>query len=315
MKRSWRIGAPVIILAVLSSLACGLQESLQDFFSAPIGDPSAPTPIAFQTVEPVLIEVQTFEDVDASDSDYSSPRNWRAWPVVPEISPHLHEVYIQGLLRGNNPHAFSVIGDCQSAPAVFGGIYAQPDRYNLGEGYEYLQETIDQFAGSFDHINITVQNGFGASTVFSPMWSDPDLCLEGETPIECEFRLHRPSIVFINLGTNWIENGGATHEAYLRQMVEFALSRGVIPILSTKADNFEGDQSINEGIARVASEYRVPLWNFWRAVQNLPNRGLDPSRDSNYLSVQAWNERNFTGLQALDAVWRSVKSDATARQP
>jgi hypothetical protein len=263
----------------------------------------------------MLLDIQTFEEDEASDNHLPSPRNWRTWPVVPRISPHLHEIYVQGLLMGNNPHAFSVIGDCQSAPAVFGGIYAQPDRYTLGEGYEYLQETIEQFAGSFDHINITVQNGFGASTVFSPMWSDPDLCLEGETPIECEFRLHRPSIVFINLGTNWIENGSATHEAYLRQMVEFALSRGVIPILSTKADNFEGDQSINEGIARVAYEYRIPLWNFWRAVQNLPNRGLDPSRDGNYLSVQAWNERNFTGLQALDAVWRAVKSSSSAWTP
>jgi hypothetical protein len=314
MKRNWRIGAPVIILIFLSSLACGWQESLQDFFNIP-GGATSPTLVSIQTVEPVLLEVPTFEDFDASVNDLPTPRNWRAWPVVPLISPHLHDIYIQGLLQGNNPHAFSVIGDCQSAPAVFGGLYAQPDRYNLGEGYEYLQETIDQFDGSFDHINVTVQNGLGASTVFSPMWSNPELCLEGETPIECEFRLHRPSIVFINLGTNWIENGGETHEAYLRQMVEFALARGVIPILSTKADNFEGDQSINEGIARVAYEYRVPMWNFWRAVQNLPDRGLDPNRDGNYLSVQAWNERNFTGLQALDAVWRAVKSDSTVRQP
>lgn len=314
MKFNWRIGAPVIILIFGSSLACGLQESLQDLFSVP-GGPGSPTQITIQTVEPVFLEVETFDDASVSSSDMPSPRNWRIWPVVPEISPHLHDMYIQGLLRGNNPHAFSVIGDCQSAPAVFGGIYAQSDRYSLGEDYQYLQDTIDQFAGSFDHINITVQNGFGASTVFSPMWSDPNLCIDGETPLECEFRLHRPSIVFINLGTNWIENGSTSHEAYLRQMVEFALSRGVIPILSTKADNFEGDQSINEGIARVAYEYRVPLWNFWRAVQNLPNRGLDPNRDGNYLSVQAWNERNFTGLQALDAVWRALKSDSTARQP
>lgn len=315
MAPSWRKTTPAILLIALTSLACGLQESLQDFFSSPAGGPTSPTLITFQTVEPVMLDIQTFEDVDASEGEFLSPRNWRAWPVVPQVSHHLHDVYIQGLLRGNNPHAFSVIGDCQSAPAVFGGLYAQPDRYNLGEGYEYLQDTIDQFAGSFDHVNITVQNGFGASTVFSPIWSDPELCLEGETPIECEFRLHRPSIVFINLGTNWIENGSATHEAYIRQMVEFALARGVIPILSTKADNIEGDQSINESIARVAYDYRIPLWNFWRAVQNLPDRGLDPSRDGAYLSIEAWNERNFTGLQALDAVWRAIKNDSTAMQP
>jgi hypothetical protein len=315
MLHSWRKATPVILLVMLSTLACGLQDTVEEFFSSSGIGPASPTLITFTTVEPVLLQIQTFEDVETGEGEFLSPRNWRAWPVVPHVSPHLHDVYIQGLLRGNNPHAFSVIGDCQSAPAVFGGLYAQPDRYSLGEGYEYLQETINQFTGSFDHINITVQNGFGASTVFSPIWSDPDLCTEGETPIECEFRLHRPSIVFINLGTNWIENGSATHEAFLRQMVEFALARGVIPILSTKADNIEGDQSINEGIARVAAEYRVPLWNFWRAVQNLPDRGLDPSRDGAYLSIEAWNERNFTGLQALDAVWRAIQNNSTARNP
>ncbi len=49
-----------------------------------------------------------------------------------------------------------------------------------------------------------------------------------------------------------------------------------MPILATKADNLEGDQAINATIARLAYEYDLPLWNFWLAVQPLPDHGLQP---------------------------------------
>jgi hypothetical protein len=56
----------------------------------------------------------------------------------------------------------------------------------------------------------------------------------------------------------------------------------------------------------LAYEYDIPLWNFWLAVQNLPNQGLDPVRnDGFHISSEAWNVRSYTGLQALDAVWRA----------
>ena len=80
-------------------------------------------------------------------------------------------------------------------------------------------------------------------------------------------------------------------------------------ILSTKGDNQEGDNSINLSIVRLAYEYDIPLWNFWAAIRDLPNHGLDEDPvDSNYLSVDAWNRRSFTGLRTLDRVWRYVTS-------
>ena len=36
----------------------------------------------------------------------------------------------------------------------------------------------------------------------------------------------------------------------------------------------EGDDSINATIARLALEYQIPLWNFWLAVQPLPDHGM-----------------------------------------
>jgi hypothetical protein len=79
-------------------------------------------------------------------------------------------------------------------------------------------------------------------------------------------------------------------------------------VLSTKADNVEGDHSLNLATARVAHDYDVPLWNFWLAAQSLPNGGLDPKRDNVYLSFpDGWDRRNFTALESLDALQRELR--------
>jgi hypothetical protein len=50
------------------------------------------------------------------------PDQWREWPIIPTISAHAIELYRAGLARGNNPKAFSKIGDCQSISQVMLGI-------------------------------------------------------------------------------------------------------------------------------------------------------------------------------------------------
>jgi hypothetical protein len=108
------------------------------------------------------------------------------------------------------------------------------------------------------------------------MWADPEQCKKA-SPLACEYRLQRPSFVLISM-----ESGGTDsppkREEYLRRVVQFWIEHGVVPILATKADNLEGDHRINAAIARVAQDYEVPLWNFWRAVQDLPGRGLTEDR-------------------------------------
>jgi len=72
-------------------------------------------------------------------------------------------------------------------------------------------------------------------------------------------------------------------------------------ILATKADNAEGDHSLNYTTAKLAYEFDLPLWNFWRAAQDLPNQGMDSYRDDGfYISYEAWTERRFTALRTLD---------------
>jgi len=238
-----------------------------------------------------------------------SYRYWRWWPVLPGVTRTTFQLYQRGIELGVDRHAFTIIGDCQSMPPVFGGRYDHPGQYQLPREYAYLQETIDRFRGSFDRTSVTVQNGFSVTAALSPLWADPEICQPGETPLDCELRIHRPIFVFIALGTNWNSGDAARHNEILARIVDQIITSGAVPILSTKGDNEEGDHSINLGIAQLAAERDLPLWNYWRAIQELPNHGLDIARDGNYLSVAAWDVRSFSGLQVLDTLWRLLDPD------
>jgi|YNPNPStandDraft_1061719.scaffolds.fasta_scaffold22987_4 hypothetical protein len=266
-------------------------------FEASITPPETVTPAVSLTPMP------TFTPTPDTRPD---PRQWASWPVVPTVSERAKQVYQDGLNEGNDPKSVSVIGDCQSEPNVFLGIYAT-DRYILGDDYQYLQETIDYYRESFSRRSFGVRDGLSAPSALSTLWADPQNCLSGETPVTCELRAHKPAILFINLGTNWKPGASAkAYEDYLRQIVEQVIANGTLPILSTKADNIEGDHSLNLATARVAYDYDIPLWNFWLAADSLPNHGLDANRENIYLTPEGWDRRNFTALQTLDAIRRSL---------
>lgn len=251
------------------------------------------------------------------------PEDWREWSVVPtSISPKMIAIYELGQLQGNNPHAFTKIGDCHSMPPAFFGIFEE-DNYDLAE-FGYLQETIEYFPGSFARQGRTTKLGLTASGVLSVLWNDWKDCTSMETPLDCEYRLNRPSFAIISLGTN-DANGVAPFETTLRRVIDVTIGHGVVPILATKADNAEGDHELNETIARLAYEYEIPLWNFWRAVQPLPDHGviLPDHREhltySKFVStgdfrtenlVFGYNTRNLTGLQVLDTVRRNILGEA-----
>lgn len=244
------------------------------------------------------------------------PDQWMDWPVVPSVSERMKEVYRQGLAQGRNPYRFSKIGDCQNVDSYFLSAFDHPGEYRLSAEHSYLQPTIEHFRGSWSRTSLAVKGGFNVAAVLAPFRADPNYCRPDESPLDCELRVYNPSIVIISMETWWGKKPAETYERYLRQIVERVLAQGVVPILATKADNLEGDHSINQAIARVAYEYQVPLWNFWRAVQPLPNHGLSPdgfhltfSRnffDDPLVMQNAWPWRNLTALQSIDAVWRGL---------
>jgi hypothetical protein len=241
-------------------------------------------------------------------------------PIVPTISYTAREIYRRGLEMGNDPNAFPKVGDCQNVPSLFLSAVDHPGQYRVGE-YALLQETIDHFAGSWSRVSQAVRRGFNAASILFPFWADLEFCESGESPLECEFRLHHPSIAIISLET-WWQGAPENYERYLREIVEYTIARGVVPILATKADNLEGEWRINVAIARLAQEYDNRLWNFWAAAHPLPNHGL--REDGFHLTLAgnyfddpvrmraAWPWRNLTALQAIDAVWHGVASAAPA---
>jgi hypothetical protein len=243
------------------------------------------------------------------------PDEWKNLPVVPKISDTAVGIYQRGLKLGNDPHAFSKIGDCGSTPAWFLGDFDRgPDFYRLGE-YQELEAVIGEFKGSFDRTSLAARSGFNASSLFVPLWADRSQCDANETPLACEYRNHRPLIAFIMLGANDVWHP-EEFEPQMRKIIEYSIENGVVPVLSTKADNQEGDYSINATIAQLAWEYDIPLWNFWLAVQDLPNKGLQEDQvhltwgrnffDDPDAMSKAWPVRNLTALQTLDALWRKA---------
>ncbi len=243
------------------------------------------------------------------------PRDWSDWPVVPAVSASVQGINERGRALGRDPRAFAKVGDCGSAASWFLGAFDDPPAYyRLGE-YAYLEAVIAHFRGSFGRTSVAARPGFNASALFAPLWSDPAQCQPGEAPLACELRVTNASYAFIMLGSNDVWQADQ-FEPQMRRMLDTLIENGVVPILATRPDAADGDDPINAALAGLAYEYDLPLWNLWRAVQPLPNRGLEadgahlswaPNRFDDRRAMQrGWPWRNLTALQVLDAVWRSV---------
>lgn len=242
-------------------------------------------------------------DESESQSANAAATDWKSWPVLPTVSDEMRSVYQRGLEAGNDPHAFSILGDCLSLPEEFLGVY-ENDRAAVEDLPEHLQETVRNFSGSFDRYSPAVKIGTTTGALLWGEWNDNEenLCTPNETPLDCELRVHRPSIVFIHIGTHW----ETRNYQYLTVIVETILKHGAVPVVVTKADNRELDERVNEDYAALAVEFDLPLWNFWATVRDLPDNGLAP--DSPWeLSEEASEIHRLSGLEALDAVWRGVQ--------
>jgi hypothetical protein len=236
------------------------------------------------------------------------PETWKVWPVIPDVvDPSLKNVYERGQELGNDPHAFSIFGDCQERPGDFFGVFEMDPELVSGLSPD-LQEAIAYFRGSFNRESPTAQDGTTPGALLWNQWHRGDYgCSFSETPVECELRIHRPSFVIIQIGTHF----ESRNTEYLRRVILQLMDNGVVPILATKADNREKDERINRDMAMLAAEYDLPLWNFWAALSDLPDRGLYIMKGREgqgpvYLNEEAQIRHRMTGLEALNMVWRAV---------
>ena len=263
-----------------------------------------PTIAPLSTATPTVITSPTTPPTATPDTRLT-PKYWREWEIVPSLSQSTIEILEEGFLLGNNPQSFSKIGDCQSEPDVFLGIYAT-DHWVLPEKYESANASISYFSDAFALENVTAKRGFGVSSVLSPLYSDAEVCQPAETPIDCELRLRQPLVVFVAMGTNWQPGSSESFERYLRQIVDILIEEGSLPVLVNKPDNIEGDGLLNRAIAQVAYDYDLPMINVWRALDYLPAHGLDA--DGVYMIPDAWNERSLYALVLLEDIRQIILS-------
>lgn len=238
--------------------------------------------------------------------------------VLPEaVRQNVRAIYAAGKALGRNPHAFAKIGDSTIHPDHFLSRF-DSGPYNLGE-YAYLQAVIEQYRGSFGRHSAAVRIGLHAWTVFDPLYADKSICLPNEHVLACEFRLHNPVIVLVRLGSNDIGAPGL-YEANMRQIVQFSIENGVIPVLGTKADRREGSNQNNDILRRIAADYAIPLWEFDLVADTLPGRGLDVDGvhmntfyAHDYAQPVAFQRghamHNLTALMILDVIWRLTIND------
>jgi hypothetical protein len=238
--------------------------------------------------------------------------------IPPRTKRNIRAIYEAGQRLGNNARAFSKVGDSTIENPFFLARFDEGP-YNLGE-YAHLQGVIDYFSGSYGRQSMSVRRSLHSWTVMDPAWADKSLCLANESPIACEFRQQRPSIVLIRLGSN---DAGvpAYFEQNIRQIVAYSIEQGVVPVLGTKADRIEGrDNTNNEILRRIAADLEVPLWDFDRVAGTLPGRGLDLDNvhlttfyAHDYTSPLAMQRghamHNLTALLLLDAIWNEVIQD------
>lgn len=235
---------------------------------------------------------------------------------LPVVSPRAREIYQYGLTVGNQANVFARLGDCHSSTPGFLGAFDPPGKYRLGQ-YTNLQAVIAYYAGSFAHPNQTAYSGLHMGSFFSPLWANPDFCKGAENVMDCEYRLDKPSVIFISVGTLNMQSPAEEFERFVRPIVEFWINKGVVPILNTKADDIEGDDRFNIVMRKLAREYDLPLWDFAVVARTLPKNGLqsdnvhlydgEPYFDDPTQMLTGWTIRNLTGLQALDAVWRGLQ--------
>ena len=257
-------------------------------------------------------------------------------PIVPEISDAMHQELQQqhnfGLRRGMRPGVFSVVGDSISSNKYFlkplaHGVQDLGDYAGLEPVLEYYRgTTVRSVEGvafnSFDVDAIGALSGWKAEHVVDPgsrFWEP--LCQPRETPLQCELRIARPEITLIMIGTNDV--GVTSLPVYadqLYRLVRSVQSYGSIAVLSTlpaqrDAGGVDAAEPYNQVILNLSAQRRVPLWNFWRALEALPSSGMDPgdihpnvppdesSADFTSAGLQyGMNVRKLTALQVLAAL-------------
>ncbi len=269
--------------------------------------------------------VEVLLDLDALFPPNASMR------LADAVIANTRSIFARGQTLGNRADVFAKVGDSITVNTNYLHPFGA-GVYDLGD-YTYLQDVIDFYRtartrsgeNSFTARSVAATIGWTAYMAVNPEAGDKTQCGATELPIECEYRLLRPSVALIMFGTNDVSHVNPNDFAYnLRRMVELSIDRGVIPVLSTipMRIGYEPEVDLfNQLIIDIAQLYQVPLIDYGAALSGLSDLGLDwdgahpTAAPRGFMGAADFRQqnlyygyvlRNLTTLQMLDALWRSV---------
>lgn len=236
-----------------------------------------PQPVVMATAQPVYVD-----------------------PGVGGVSQRTREIFGLGRQYGNRANAFSKVGDSTTLDQPF--LYGFDEgAYHLG-GYAYLQSAVNFFAGSFGRVSVATFPGASAAGVLDPIRATDPACMPNETPLACEFRIHKPSLALITLGigdTQSYDEG--VYRDLMARVLDYTISQGVVPVLSTWPAHplfVEGrGEAYNDVLRSLAAQYQIPLIDVRPSVMALPGWGVVPE-DGFHLSVRDDRYIDFNGEQS-----------------
>jgi LysM repeat protein len=236
--------------------------------------------------------------------------------MPPTVQANVKQIFAKGQQLGNNAQRFSKVGDSIIEQPHYMVKFDTPE-YNLGQ-YAYLQDVLNYYRGSYGRDSLAVRRGLHSWSWNNPTWADKDQCQPDEGPVACEYRVFKPSVSFIVLGSNDVGVPEYFRKS-MEELVQYTIDQGVIPIIVTKADRHEGDpdKNINNTILKeTAAKFNVPLLDFDAVAGTMPNRGIDPA-DGTHLTFYYAHDysvpiaftkghavQDLTSVIMLDHLWR-----------
>jgi len=304
--------------------------------AAPAGLPSATLPPALvntsappATLEPTQPFTSTSEPPTAELPTTTPPEPPPPYPYITGFTPRCQEIFRAGAALGNQANVFSKVGDSITATSWFlipvgQGQYNLQEHTDLAPVIAYFSQPLIGGENPFSRASLAAHGNWRSVSVLEPANNKSSFCWPNEMPLVCEYRAARPAVALIMLGTNDVGYTPlANYENIMRQIIEISIQRGVIPIVSTipYLDRPGADvDAYNRVIKNLAAEQQVPLWDYYAAIKSLPNRGMagdgvhpslslaEAAADFSAANLGQFGAtvRNYTALQALDAVWRLV---------
>ena len=198
-------------------------------------------------------------------------------------------------------NVFAKMGDSITAYREF--MFGIGDgEYNVGRHWEILP-ALDRFSirdlgggrNSFNRTSHAAVRAWGAEHALQPALSG---CKAAATAVECEISAIKPAFALVMFGTNNVDRNLPEFIPAMERITDILISNGVIPILCTIPDApwtpkaAEEAHMANREILRIGLERKIPVINYWRAMQDLPDRGI--SHDGVHPSVAPEGSGWFT---------------------